>query len=333
MVSINDLPVEVLSKILELAHDPRHPSTTYSACLVSRTWRDPAQRVLFDAVGLAHTYWHGTGSVADKWGAAWESYAVNRLYTPRFVEIHGGGATSRGAQPLASGARELRWVGGVRHLRLTGIIGSSSFVEDRNLKDLERLDVAGDCILLGHLQDDVRSSTALSVLRFLSVDSHTFFRTFLMDYAAHTHLTTLDLHISSVQKTLDEILPLLPNFPPTLRRISLTTPAATLPSAASSLDAIILALPSLTHLTLQFKVAYKNLTEPSPSSLALAPNASYPSITHLSLEGGRGPIAVPLDRVLDLVAETCVPDSKDPGINIQCGSWPEARANAQAKVA
>ncbi|KAL8290620.1 hypothetical protein RQP46_002878 [Phenoliferia psychrophenolica] len=144
---ISDLPLEILTKILKLAHDNRDAYSPHATSLVSRTWRHPAQRALFEAVGLPYPTPSVPGTVSDKWIPIWESYAANRLYTPRFVEIRGG-ATSRGALRhvnFASGAQELRWISGVRHLRLDWVSGRATFLEDKNLKDLERLDVTEFC--------------------------------------------------------------------------------------------------------------------------------------------------------------------------------------------
>ena len=47
---IHYLAPETLCTIFELAHDPKEPSTMCSAALVCRTWKDPAQRALFQDI-------------------------------------------------------------------------------------------------------------------------------------------------------------------------------------------------------------------------------------------------------------------------------------------
>ncbi|KAK4704209.1 hypothetical protein P7C70_g1995, partial [Phenoliferia sp. Uapishka_3] len=136
MATIHSFAPEILSDILEYAHDPLKPSSTASYSLVCRKWREESQLILCGDINIPVCH----GSSGGKGGgvavlpdceaevARWEAYACTRPYAPRRVVLAGcaGGW-------LTKGSPELGWCAGVKELTLLDVIGYAGLLEDSSL--------------------------------------------------------------------------------------------------------------------------------------------------------------------------------------------------------
>ncbi|KAL8276447.1 hypothetical protein RQP46_011149 [Phenoliferia psychrophenolica] len=131
MATIHSLPSEILFDILELAHDPREPSTMCAAALVCRAWRAPAQRALFLDIAVPMVFRDPTKERVRS--RRWSDLLSTRNLSPRRVELWvPSGSTN---EVISARSFWLRACSGVRELSIQGGELQPDFLSDSNLRD------------------------------------------------------------------------------------------------------------------------------------------------------------------------------------------------------
>ncbi|KAK4704540.1 hypothetical protein P7C70_g1669, partial [Phenoliferia sp. Uapishka_3] len=145
--TISDLEAYFAQHHDEPGYQPPPWRTLAAVSLVCRAWRQPAQQLLWEHVRipLCHSLPDELGVFVVLDGAEldvvdWEEYSARRLYAPRRAVLAGGSFESEDGW-LEKGSPELRWVAGVKRLKLEGGAFGTSFLQDPGLQDLEHLNL------------------------------------------------------------------------------------------------------------------------------------------------------------------------------------------------